>query len=105
MRDSNTGRTILVAQDLPSLQPHSLLRGERSATPQTYFCREVSISAKNLLIDILSGDEFLANLGESMQMTPIMESGKEEVDSASRYLKARGIDNRVTLAEDCKPGT
>ncbi len=45
------------------------------------------------------------NSNESEQLTPIIEGGEAIVQELSEYLHSLEIQNSVTLAEDCKPGS
>jgi len=40
---------------------------------------------------------------DTAQMTSIREGGQAVIESESQYLDSIGIDNNVTLAEDCQP--
>ena len=41
---------------------------------------------------------------DNAPMKAIYEGDEEVAQRASKYLKARGVQSTVTLAEDCAPG-
>ena len=42
---------------------------------------------------------------ETPQMVPVLEGAQKVISAASRYLDDLGIENSVSLAEDCQPGS
>ena len=44
------------------------------------------------------------NTDETTEWTGILEGAERPITSASQHLEQVGVENTVTLAEDCKPG-
>ncbi len=42
---------------------------------------------------------------KSNQMTAIQEGEEQAILNAATYLESQGISSKITLAEDCRPGT
>ena len=45
------------------------------------------------------------NLSETSEMVPILEGAQKVISASSEFLEVLGIEHKVSLAEDCQPGT
>ena len=44
-------------------------------------------------------------MNDTDDTTPLFEAGLTAVEEAARQLEAKGIDSKITIAEDGKPGS